>query len=136
MALRPGAARPGDGGRRRVVVCPSGNLANIYFTREPGRLSLEYLVATYPGLVEGLASHPGVGFVMVYSEARGHVVLGQGAHATWTARPWGGGGPPGALQPQPGGPAAARISGYDNVGDLLVNTFYDRPRGRWPPSRS
>ena len=59
-----------------MAVCPSGNLANIYFTREPGRLSLEYLVATYPGLVEGLASHPGVGFVMVYSEARGHVVLG------------------------------------------------------------
>ena len=33
-----------------VVVCASGNLALIYFTDQPGRLSLEYLVATYPGL--------------------------------------------------------------------------------------
>ena len=30
-------ARDRDGGRRGVAVCPSGNLANIYFTREPGR---------------------------------------------------------------------------------------------------
>ena len=42
-----------------------------------GALSLEYMVATYPGLVEGPAT-PGIGFVLVYSEARGHVVMGQG----------------------------------------------------------
>ena len=112
-----------------MVVCPSGNLANVYFTKEPGRLSLEYLVAGYPGLVEGLTAHPGVGFVMVYSEARGHVVLG----------------PRGGRQLEPGGevwgddPLAVfspnlaaqlrRISGYDNAGDLLINSFYNPQTG-------
>ena len=66
VALGPEARDRHTVGDAGVAVCPSGNLANIYFTREPGRLSLEYLVATYPGLVEGLASHPGVGFVLVF----------------------------------------------------------------------
>src|SRR5262249_52967652 len=59
-----------------VVVCPSGNLALIYFARHPGRLSLEYLVAEYPGLVEGLVQHPGIGFLLVHSEARGPLAMG------------------------------------------------------------
>ena len=52
-----------------VVVCASGNLALVYFAHEPGRLSLEQMVADYPGLIEALAEHEGIGFVMTYSEA-------------------------------------------------------------------
>ena len=125
VALGPEAAERRAAAAADVVVCPSGNLANVYFTKEPGRLSLEYLVATYPGLVEGLTAHPGIGFVMVHSEARGHVALGA----------------KGGRQLEPGGevwgedPLASfspnlaaqlrRISGYDNVGDLLINSFYN-----------
>jgi hypothetical protein len=115
----------GDAG---VAVCPSGNLANIYFTKEPGRLSLEYLVATYPGLVEGLAAHPGIGFVLVHSEARGHVAMGPKG-----ARDLDSGTVVGEDPLAPFSPHLAaqlrRISGYANVGDLLVNSFYDPETG-------
>ncbi|HEY7117968.1 MAG TPA: hypothetical protein VH475_15380, partial [Tepidisphaeraceae bacterium] len=107
-----------------VVVCPSGNLANVYFTHQPGRLSLEYMVATYPGLVEGLLAHEGIGFILVYSEARGHAVMGpRGVHRLDTGEvigedPLASFGPHVAAQ-------LRRISGYPNVGDLLINSFCD-----------
>ena len=48
-----------------LIVCVSGGLAHIY-RRGAGRpLLVEEMRALYPGLVEGLASHPGIGFVLV-----------------------------------------------------------------------
>ena len=118
-----------------VVVCPSGNLANVYFTKEPGRLSLESLVAAYPGLVEGLTAHPGIGFVVVYSEARGHVALGaRGARDLDSGRVLGAD-PLATFSPHLGA-QLRRVSGYDNVGDLLLNTSMTPRPGRSPPSRS
>ena len=46
-----------------VVVCVSGSLAHIYFTDHAEPLMLEDIMATYPGLVDELVNHPGVGFV-------------------------------------------------------------------------
>jgi hypothetical protein len=57
-------------------VAASGNLANIYLLAEPGRLTWERLDETHPGLVEALASHPGIGLLLVRSETHGPVVLG------------------------------------------------------------
>jgi uncharacterized membrane protein YvlD (DUF360 family) len=128
VALGPEARDRETAGDAGVAVCPSGNLANIYFTREPGRLSLEYLVATYPGLVEGLASHPGIGFVMVYSEARGHVVMGPKGYRDLDSGTVGGEDPLAHFSPNLAA-QLLRISGYDNVGDLLVNSFYDPATG-------
>ena len=65
-----------DGELPELVVCASGNLALIYFPRLDGRVSLETLDATWPGLVERLAGHPGIGFLMVRSERDGTVVVG------------------------------------------------------------
>ncbi len=64
-----------------LVVCASGNLGLIYFPRLPGRVSLEQIDKTWPGLVEGMINHPGVGVIMGHSLARGSVALGRdGAH--------------------------------------------------------
>jgi hypothetical protein len=64
-----------------LVVCASGNLGLIYFPRLPGRVSLEQIDKTWPGLVEGLINHPGVGVIMGHSQARGSVALGKdGSH--------------------------------------------------------
>ena len=41
----------------------SGSLAHIYFTGHDRPLHLEEICALYPGLVESLARHPGIGFV-------------------------------------------------------------------------
>jgi len=46
-----------------VEVCVSGSLAHIYFTGHPEPLHLEEIFIRFPGLVESLARHPGIGFV-------------------------------------------------------------------------
>ncbi|MEV4200933.1 alkaline phosphatase family protein [Micromonospora globbae] len=63
-----------------TVVVASGNLAMIYLTRHPGRLTRERIDAVAPGLVDGLAAHPGIGLVVVDSAA-GPVAIGpRGRH--------------------------------------------------------
>jgi len=52
-----------DGTKPGVVVCVSGSLAHIYFTGHDEPLMLEDIMAAYPGLVDELVNHPGVGFV-------------------------------------------------------------------------
>jgi hypothetical protein len=64
-----------------LAVAASGNLALIFFPRLPGRVTLEQLDAKWPGLVTSLATHEGIGLLMVRTEAHGTVVLGHdGAH--------------------------------------------------------
>jgi hypothetical protein len=81
-AGRDGATRNGEpDGPPELVVCASGNLGLTYFPRLPGRATLEQIESTWPGLVSGLARHPGVGLLMVRSEARGAVAVGpSGVH--------------------------------------------------------
>lgn len=62
-----------------VVVTSSGNLAHVYFAQVPDRLSLEQVMATYPGLIEALVGHEGVEFVIAVSETRGPVVMAKQA---------------------------------------------------------
>jgi uncharacterized membrane protein YvlD (DUF360 family) len=57
----------------------SGNLGLIYVRGEKERLSRRTLHERFPGLVDGLASHPGVGFVVVLDD-EGPVALG---HNGW-----------------------------------------------------
>lgn len=59
-----------------VTVVGSGNLGLVYFTGHDHRLTIEELEELHPGLVVGLAGHPGVGLLMVRSRAHGAVVLG------------------------------------------------------------
>jgi len=63
--------------RPEVVVCASGNLGLISFPREAGRLTLEAIDDRYPRLIDALANHPGIGFVMVRSERRGTICVGR-----------------------------------------------------------
>jgi putative membrane protein len=58
-----------------VIVLASGNLGLIYFTRYTRRLTWEEIDAVYPGLVDGLAGHEGIGFVLLRSKSQGPVVL-------------------------------------------------------------
>jgi uncharacterized membrane protein YvlD (DUF360 family) len=84
-AAAPTAATT-DGGARRAEEKPatgdetfhvfgSGNLGLIYVRGEKQRLDRRALHERFPGLVDGLARHPGVGFVVVLDDD-GPVVLG------------------------------------------------------------
>lgn len=73
-------ARPAVGSHaeevgERVVVCVSGCLAHIYFTGHEQPLHLEEICARHPGIVEGLARHPGIGFVAATREFGDAVVM-------------------------------------------------------------
>jgi len=108
-----------------VVVCASGNLALVYFAHEPGRLSLEQMVADYPGLIEGLAEHEGIGFIMTYSEAAGGpVVMGTGGYRVLTTGRVDGEDPLAGFSPHTA-QFLVRQSSYSNVGDIVVNSLLD-----------
>jgi hypothetical protein len=62
-----------------LLVVSSGNLALLYLTRRPGRLSRAEIDEEFPGLVDGLVEHPGIGLVVVDDDAP--VALGRtGSH--------------------------------------------------------
>ncbi len=62
--------------RPDLIAIASGNLGLVYFPRLSGRVTLEQLAATYPGLVDALARHPGIGAMLIRSEAHGSLVIG------------------------------------------------------------
>jgi len=70
--------RKGEEGAPEVTVMASGCLGLISFPRIDGRATLEQLNAQYPKLVQGLRTHPDVGFSLIRSEEHGAVVLGPG----------------------------------------------------------
>lgn len=59
----------------QTIVLASGNLGLIYFTDWPIRLTYEQIEDAFPGLLMGLASHQGIGFIMVKSSVLGTMVL-------------------------------------------------------------
>jgi uncharacterized membrane protein YvlD (DUF360 family) len=60
-----------------AVVMVSGGLALVYLPLSAERLTLEQIAATHPRLVDTLAAHPGIGFVMVRSQVHGTLVIGR-----------------------------------------------------------
>jgi uncharacterized membrane protein YvlD (DUF360 family) len=115
-------------GTQDLVVAASGNLAHVYLTGMPGRATWEQLGERHPGLVEALASHPGVGLVLVRSERFGPVVLGGRG-----VRHLRGGHVDGSDPLEPFGPLAdaslRRLDGFSNVGDLVVISTVDADTG-------
>ncbi|MGC5031285.1 alkaline phosphatase family protein [Micromonospora sp. DT229] len=63
-----------------TVVVASGNLAMIYLARHPGRLTRDRVDTLVPGLIDGLAAHPGIGLVVVGSAAGPLAVGARGVH--------------------------------------------------------
>ncbi len=115
-----------------IVVCVSGNLGLIYFAKKPGRLALEQINDQYPNLVKGLVAHEGIAFVVVNSKSDGPVVIGRGGRRCLKNNrvegrdPLEGFGPHDAEHLQ-------RLSSFSNVGDIIVNSMYDRSNGQVAP---
>ncbi|NIV32018.1 MAG: hypothetical protein GWN58_21800 [Anaerolineae bacterium] len=107
-----------------VVVLASGNLGIIYSTRRDTRASLEEIEAFYPGLLDGLAEHEGIGFVLVRSDVHGPVVIGPEGRSYLRE-----GRMEGTDPLAPFGPNAAkhllRTDGFPDAPDILVNSFYN-----------
>jgi hypothetical protein len=123
----------GDGGSKgasgideepRTVTCASGNLALVYFTAHPHRMTMEEINREAPDLIDSLVGHPGVGFVMVRSEDKGPIVLGSAGLRVLQTGSIEGEDPLGAF----GANAATHLlelDTYPAVGDLVINSLYD-----------
>ena len=59
----------------QTIVLASGNLGLIYFTDWSDRMTYEQIEDAFPGLLNGLAHHEGIGFVMVKSDVYDTIVL-------------------------------------------------------------
>jgi uncharacterized membrane protein YvlD (DUF360 family) len=111
-----------------IVVAASGNLAHVSFPGLPGRARMQTIDATYPGLVDGLVRHPGIGFVMVRVDGRGSIVLGAGGtNALADGRIEG-------VDPiAPFGPNAApglrRVDAMSECGDLVIMSRFEPASG-------
>jgi len=111
-----------------LIVVAGGNLALIYLNAEPGRLTLERVNELHPGMIEALANHPGVGFVMVRSETKGAVTFGKhGLHQL--ADDHIEGEDPLAIYGPLAAQAVRRLDEIEHVGDIAVVSQYDPETG-------
>lgn len=114
---------PADAQVADVVVCASGNLGLVYFTSTPGRMTGEDIEARYPGLIESLVRHPGIGAIVVRSSSGVRAIGIAGTNDVEQSTVVG-------LDPLAVyGPHAAegirRVAGFENSGDLIVIGSYD-----------
>jgi hypothetical protein len=120
----PGPASGAPAERVDLIAIASGNFGLVYFPRLPGRVTLEQLAAAYPGLVDALAGHPGIGAMLIKSESHGSIVVGRaGINFLEESRVEG-------VDPvaQYGGRAREaflRLDGMDHVPDVSVISLYD-----------
>ncbi|WP_405793240.1 phage holin family protein [Streptomyces sp. NBC_01506] len=110
------------------IVLASGNLGLISFPDVPERMTREQIDERHPALLRTLANHPGIGFLLVRSEANGSVVLGPAGAEIPVAKL----DDTGLLATM--GPGAAdavrRTDTFPHVADIMVNSMYDPATGR------
>ncbi len=106
-----------------LVVAASGNLAHVYFPGDGQRLDAAELEALHPGLIDGLAAHPGIGIVGLQA-ADGYQARGADGSRDLVT-----GAVSGTDPLAPYGPLAAismaNIMAPANAGDLVVVSTYD-----------
>ena len=110
-----------------IAVVGSCNLGAVWFTEAVERLTLADLEEQHPGLIEALATHPGVGFVVV-GTGKGPVAIGAGGVMNLRS------GKVTGDDPLAGWPAQARadfarVSAFDNAPDIYVNSLYESSLG-------
>jgi uncharacterized membrane protein YvlD (DUF360 family) len=111
-----------------VVVCASGSLAHVYFGQVAGRMTREAIEKAYPGLIAGLASHPGIGAVLARAHNGRTLVIGdrgeRGAHGRSSAAP-----DPLAQYGTGASEALASLHDLEHLGDLILLGSIDAVTG-------
>ena len=113
-----------------VVMTSSGSLGHVYFAQVPEQLSLEQIADMYPGLIEALVAHEGIGFVVLRSETRGVMMLDKHGARELEAEDAVQGDDPLAGFISHTGAFLRRLARYTNAGDIIVNGAYDPSSGQ------
>ncbi|TMC55591.1 MAG: phosphodiesterase [Chloroflexi bacterium] len=124
---RDDAEKPPD-----IVVAASGNLAHVSFPGMPGRATREAIDATYPGLVDGLVRHPGIGLVMVRAREREALVHGGGGMRDLTAGRVEGSDPLARFEPT-AAEGLRRVDAMAECGDVVIVSMFDSGPGEVAP---
>ncbi len=109
--------------RPPVVVCAGGNMAHAYFNLSAGRVRLGDFERKYPGLIDALVSHPGIGFVVVWDDDETPIALSKSGARNLVTGAITGADP---LMPY-GNPdlraaQLLRVAEFPNAGDLIINS--------------
>ncbi len=106
-----------------MTVCGSGNIAQVYFDLADRKITLEELEAVYPGMVDELVQHEGVGVVVGYNSQGQPLALGKaGTRNLHTGEITGE--DPMVMFGDPDLRAAQmrRVADFPHSGDLIVNS--------------
>jgi uncharacterized membrane protein YvlD (DUF360 family) len=122
-AKKPDTSEKEVGGSE-VAVLASGNLGLVFLMEERRRLTLEEIEERHPRLIPALREHEHIGFLLVRSAAHGPVVLGASG-ANYLAEDRIVGEDPLAGFPSNAARHLRRTDGFEHVGDIMVNSFYD-----------
>jgi Type I phosphodiesterase / nucleotide pyrophosphatase len=113
--------------RPELVVCASGNLALIYLNVVPERLMREEIEQRYPGLVDALAQHPGIGLLLLHS-GRGLTAVGANGASYLDEHAVDGEDPVAQYGPYAEA-SLRRLAGFANSGDMVaIGSFYPATR--------
>lgn len=117
-----------------VTAYGSGNAAQVYFDLFPRKIKLSELNAAYPGMVDALVQHEGIGMVLGYEDDMTVVVLGKGGRRNLHTGEVIGADPVAPYAPAEGVGAGSiekrvwqlrRVMEFPNAGDLwLISTVY------------
>jgi uncharacterized membrane protein YvlD (DUF360 family) len=123
---RTGASDAGANscGAKEAIVMASGGLGLIYLPSSPERLTVERINEAHPRLINSLAAHPGIGYVMVRSQEHGALVIGAAGQRRLSDDVVEGEDPLADFDPT----AADHLRRHDSFPhcpDLLVNCMYD-----------
>lgn len=107
-----------------LVALASGNLGLVYSTRLDERAPMEVIEKIYPGMLEGLAEHEGIGFIMVHSEEHGPVAIGESGRYYLDEDHVEGENPLDEFGPNVV-KHLKRTDSFPDAPDILVNSFFD-----------
>ena len=128
--VRVGRRRPStESATADAVVCSSGSLAQVYFARVAGRMTRESVENKFPGLIDGLVRHPGIGLAIARTDEGHTVALGKaGEHDLTSSRVTG-------ADPLDGyGSDTAQVlasaGGLEQAGDLMLFGTFEAASGQ------
>ena len=111
-------------GAKEAIVMASGGLGLIYLPSSPERLTAEQIRKAHPRLLDTLAAHPGIGYLMVRSQEHGALVIGGTGERHLSDDTVEGNDPLADFDPT----AADHLRRHDrfpHCPDILVNCMYD-----------
>ncbi len=123
-----------DGSEHEAIVLASGGLGLVYLTESDERMSIGQIDRLHPRLVTALTGHPGIGFVMVKSDADGAIVLGARGSRRLHDDVVSGEDPLAAFGPNTAD-HLRRTDGFPHCPDLLVNSMFDPDANEVAPVR-